>query len=71
MNVAEWVIVAVVVVGVVFALFGWDRYRGHSTRRGTEGPSKPTDEVFLDPSTGRRMRVWYSERSGAREYRPD
>lgn len=71
MNVAEWVIVAVVIVGVIFALFGWDRYRGDSKRRAHDGPYKPTDEVFLDPATGRRMRVWYSEKTGERQYRPD
>lgn len=71
MSVTFWVIVAVVVVGVVFALFGWDRYRGASKRADDGGPYKPTDEVFVDPATGRRMRVWYSEKTGEREYRPD
>lgn len=71
MSVGVWVIVAVVVVGVVFALFGWDRYRGAGRRRGNVDPYKPTDEVFVDPATGRRMRVWYSEKTGERVYRPD
>jgi hypothetical protein len=65
-----WVIVAVVVVGAVAALFGWDRYRGN--RKGTTGSAaQPTDEVFIDPETGRKMRVWYDQRSGKREYRPE
>lgn len=71
MSVALWVIVAVVVVGVVFAVFGWDRYRGGRNRRDQGDPYKPTDEVFVDPATGRRMRVWYSTKTGERDYRPD
>ena len=29
MGVGGWVVIVVVVVGVVIALFGWDRYRGN------------------------------------------
>lgn len=71
MSVAVWVILAVVVMGVVVALFGWDRYRSGSKGRGDGGPYSPTDEVFVDPATGRRMRVWYSQKTGERVYRPD
>jgi hypothetical protein len=63
------IIAAVVVVGAVIALFGWDRYRGGKNSGSTA--ARPTDEVFIDPETGRRMRVWYDEHSGRREYRPD
>ena len=52
MGVAEWVIVAVVVVGIVFALFGWDRYR--SSRKVASKSSQPTGEVFTDPSKASR-----------------
>ena len=70
MGVTGWIIIAILVVGVVAALFGWDRYRGG--RRSTSGgAARPTDEVFIDPETGRRMRVWYDERSGKRDYRPE
>lgn len=70
MDIAVWVIVAVVVVvGVAFALFGWDRYRGQ--RRATTSGAQPTGEVFTDPSTGETMRVWYDPATGKREYRPD
>ena len=62
------VIVAVVVgVGVVVALFGWDRYR--ATRTATGGRLEPTGELFVDPDSGRRMRVWYDRETGRREYR--
>jgi hypothetical protein len=70
MGVTGWVIIAIVVVGVVIALFGLDRY--HGSRRSTSGDTaQPTDEVFIDPDSGRRVRVWYDQRSGKREYRPE
>jgi len=70
MSVADWVIIAIVIVGIVAALFGLDRYRGN--RKSTSGSAaQPTDEVFIDPETGRKMRVWYDQRSGKREYRPE
>jgi uncharacterized membrane protein YqiK len=71
MHVVGLVIVAVVIVGIVVALFGWDRYRGGRKNAAHESAAKPTSEVFLDPETGRRMRVWYDSQSGQREYRPE
>jgi hypothetical protein len=69
MHPVEWVILAVVVVGIVIAIFGWDRYRGN---RKSAGPgSEPTSEVFIDPANGQRMRVWYDPATGDREYRPE
>lgn len=69
MSPVLWVIVAVVVVGALAAIFGWDRYRGG---RKTGGESAtPTDEVFIDPASGKQMRVWYDPKTGEREYRPD
>jgi hypothetical protein len=68
-NPVEWVVLAVVVVGVVFALFGWDRYR--SGRKSVSNNAEPTSEVFVDPVSGKRMRVWYNPRTGQREYRPE
>jgi hypothetical protein len=69
MGVAGWVIVAVVVIGVVAALFGWDRYRAN--RKAASDSSQPTGEVFTDPASGKVMRVWYDPTTGEREYRPD
>ena len=31
----------------------------------------PTDEVFIDPTSGRKMRVWLDPRSGERRYRAE
>jgi hypothetical protein len=69
MSVVLWVIVAAVVLGVVAAVFGWDRYgRG---RKAAGDSARPTDEVFIDPASGKSMRVWYNAATGEREYRPD
>lgn len=70
MHAVEWVVLAVVVLGIVIAIFGWDRYRGNKTA-GTSSSAEPTSEVFVDPSTGRRMRVWYDPATGDREYRAE
>lgn len=69
MHVVEWVILAVVVLGIVIAVFGWDRYRGSRTNTGSG--SEPTNEVFIDPANGQKMRVWYDPKTGDREYRPE
>jgi hypothetical protein len=69
-NAVFWVILGVVVVvGVVVALFGWDRYRSNGSA--ASDSAQPTDEVFTDPATGNPMRVWYDPSTGEREYRPD
>jgi hypothetical protein len=66
------VVLVVVVGGIIIAIFGWDRYRGGpKTPPGGPDAAQPTNEVFLDPDTGRRMRVWYDARTGQREYRLD
>jgi uncharacterized protein YbjQ (UPF0145 family) len=38
---------------------------------GTGSGSEPTSEVFIDPATGQRMRVWYDPATGDRQYRPE
>ncbi len=73
MHAVEWAVLAIVVLGIVVAVFGWDRYRGDrkSTDAGTGTGSEPTGEVFIDPATGKRMRVWYDPATGDREYRAE
>jgi hypothetical protein len=71
MHVIDWVLLGVVVAGIVIALFGWDRYRGGRTAAGRDGAAQPTSEAFIDPDTGRRMRVWYDPGTGQRDYRPE
>jgi hypothetical protein len=69
MNTVEWVIVAVVAVGILAAVFGWDRYRNNE--KTSRGSAQPTSEVFTDPDSGKPMRVWYDPATGEREYRED
>jgi len=74
MHVVDWIILAVVIAGIVIALFGWDRYRGNrpaSPGAGDADTAQPTAEAFIDPDTGRRMRVWYDPKTGQRDYRPE
>lgn len=71
MHTLGWIILAVVIVGVVIALLGWDRYRGSRKTTSSNSEAKPTDEIFIDPETGRRMRVWYDPGTGRRDYRPE
>jgi hypothetical protein len=71
MHVIEWIILAVVIAGIIIALFGWDRYRGSRKTAGDAGAAQPTSEAFIDPDTGRRMRVWYDPSTGQRDYRPE
>jgi hypothetical protein len=71
MSVTDWVIVAVLIVAIVIALFGLDRYRGSRKKGNGSQSAQPTDEVFADPETGRRTRVWYDPLTGEREYRPE
>jgi hypothetical protein len=55
------------VLAVVIAFFERLRYQAaaanHARRR-------PTDEVFIDPSSGQRTRVWIDPVSGERSYLP-
>ena len=67
------VFVAVLALIIVGAVVGWERYRGGGA--GGRGPgvsgAQPTAEIFIDPETGRRMRVWFDARTGQRDYRPE
>jgi hypothetical protein len=61
------VVVVVVVIIAVAGYFVWDRrYRG-----GGKGEFRPTDEVFLDPASGKLTRVWEDPSTGRREYREE
>jgi hypothetical protein len=63
------VILAVVILVIVCAIVGWDRYR--PGRAGPNPRAHATDEVFIDPETGVRKRVWFDPATGVREYRDD
>jgi hypothetical protein len=57
-------------IGIVVALYERRRY-GSEHADGVESRFRPTEEVFVDPSTGRRMRVHVDPKSGERHYLPD
>lgn len=72
-NLAGLVVPLVILGGLVLivacSIVGWDRYR---PRRDRPNPrAHPTGEVFIDPETGTRMRVWFDPNTGVREYRRD
>lgn len=60
-----WLVVVAVVLVVALATWklGWERYRPRHP-----GPTVPTDEVLVDPVTGRRQRVHMNPATGARVY---
>lgn len=62
----------VIVLGVLVVLFlislGLKR---HGEATAPAGHWRPTDELFVDPTTGRRMRVWVDPADGSRHYVPE
>lgn len=63
-----WVVLAAaVVVACVASLF----LRRHGEADVPAGDWRRTGEVFIDPSTDRRMRVWVDPRDGGRRYVPE
>jgi hypothetical protein len=56
-----------VVVAAVMSFF----VRRHGESALPAGDWQRTDEVFVDPTSGRRMRVWLDPVNGARKYVAD
>jgi len=65
------VIAALAILIVLGAAIGWERYRGGGAGGPVARGARPTTEVFIDPETGQRMRVWFDDRTGHREYHPE
>ena len=63
-----WVAFAVAIIVVLFAI-NWGIGR-HGESRNAESRWRATDERFVDPSTGRRMRGFLDD-DGGRHYVPD
>ncbi|MGH9466594.1 MAG: hypothetical protein ACRD1Y_04510 [Terriglobales bacterium] len=63
-----WPIIAIVILVLLYLSFDRGRYHG---RGSDDARQRPTQEVFLDPTTGRRMRVYEDPSTGARSYRED
>ena len=64
-TVIAWLAGLVVILAIAVATWklGWERYRPSDP-----GPAVPTDEVLVDPVTGRRQRVYMNPSTGARVY---
>jgi uncharacterized membrane protein len=66
--VAIYVVVGIaVLVAIVMSFF----VRRHGEAVTPAGDWQRTDEVFLDPTTNRRMRVWIDPVDGQRHYVPE
>ncbi len=70
--------------GLIVVALERTRYRSQAAERGAGGPGpgggesappgppfRPTDERFVDPTTGRLMRVYVDPKSGERRYHAD
>jgi hypothetical protein len=74
--VVAYALVNAAIVGLALALerprYGADSEgaRGRPGREGEQG-FDATEEVFIDPTTGVRMRVWVGVETGERQYRSD
>ena len=61
------IIVLVVLVAIGMSLF----VRRHGEAVVPAGHWQSTEEVFVDPTTHRRMRVWLDPTDGSRHYVPE
>ncbi len=57
------------IVGIVVAVIGWDRYHSGRPPQGSNPNMRPTTEMFVDPVSKHRQRVWSDPTTGEREYR--
>ena len=77
---AIWLIPSGIVLTII-SLIEVGRYRSQAAERGSSAPGpgggestpleprfKRTDEVFIDPTTNVRMRVWLDANTGERRY---
>ena len=77
-------LVALGAIGLVAVVLERTRYRSEDAERRGQDPGiagidadplesrfRPTDERFVDPTTGQGLRVWVDPASGERRYRLD
>jgi hypothetical protein len=59
-------------VGLIVVVFERQRYGlAPEERHANAERHRPTEEVFTDPTTGERTRVWIDPQSGERSYRAE
>jgi len=61
------VVAAAIVIAIVWSFF----LRRHGESQTPADGWERTDEVFVDPGTERRMRVWVDPMDGTRHYVPE
>ena len=64
-----YLLVIVVLAFAAFQFTAW--YRRKRLEPSQEGPPsgfEPSEEIFIDPTTGVRQRVWYNNKTGERYY---
>lgn len=65
-----YLLVIVVLAFAAFQFTAWYR-RKRLEPPSQEGPPtgfEPSEEIFIDPTTGVRQRVWYNNKTGERYY---
>lgn len=67
---ALW-LMAIGAAGVIVIVLERARYGTDAGASPAGGDPRPTGEVFVDPTTGQRTRVWIDPASGERTYRVD
>jgi hypothetical protein len=67
-NVFVTLLLVVVGVAVLVAIFMSFFVRRHAESELPAEGWRRTDEVFVDPTTNRRMRVWVDDVDGSRHY---
>jgi hypothetical protein len=63
--------VLVILLVAVIAFQGTAWYRRHRVKQRRQGPPtgfERTPEIYIDPTTGIRQRVWYNPTTGVRFY---
>jgi hypothetical protein len=66
--VVEVVVGLVLVVGSLWVTRRSRRLRAKPGATGSLDGFVETDEIFIDPTTGARQRVWFDPRTGERRY---
>lgn len=64
---------ALIAGGIILVVAALEVTRYRSRAQEERGPAgfEQTGEVFLDPTSGERMRVWFDPRTGERRYEAD
>ncbi len=60
-----------ILAGLVLVVLVASRLSRRRRLKPTETPPEgfsPTDEIFVDPTTGIKQQVWYNAETGARHY---